>query len=210
MTTTATRAALELLAETHAIEPLEKGPLPADILTLIQAAAGDEIAISKLTKSTGLIEQDCREMAANYLRKTLFASDASEHRLLGLKRDPKTADIVRHRRWMLKWLHPDVNSNPEDQINFKRVSEAAKRLSEPAPKSTAPTPPIGKPERRKPPLEKVGRRKNAQMRRRKMLPLWPRIKRRLKQLMLIVFTLGALLALAYSIRAIILPSVAIN
>jgi hypothetical protein len=210
MTSTATRAALELLAKSPATQPMQKTPLPSDVLTLIQVAAGDAAAIAQTVKSTGLTAQDCREMAAIYLRKNLFSPDASDYRLLGLKRDAKSEQIAQHRRWLLKWLHPDVNSNADDQVCFNRVTAAAKRLSEIPLTSPVAASQKFKSERRSTRLEKTDRRGSRQVRRRKMLPLWPRVKRRLRQLAFAMLTLGALAAVAYSFRTFNFPSLAIN
>jgi hypothetical protein len=98
-------------------------PLPEGMLDVIQIAAGQTSADMNEAQS-----QTMQEAAVFFLQQVLMSSENDKLRLLGLN-PGATLDTVReHRRWLLKWLHPDRNHNKWESTLFARVNAAAADL----------------------------------------------------------------------------------
>jgi hypothetical protein len=202
MSANATRAALELMAKPHATKLVQRGAIPSDILVLIKAASGDKYALRQIALSTSLPEVNCRKMAIEYLQKILFDGIADDYRLLGLQPGAKLEQINQHKRWLLRWLHPDLNPNERDHMNFRRVTEAATRLTAGSLFLNLNTAIHDRPVMQNHILRD---RQSAKVRQRKMLPLMPRVFRRLRQVIVLAMAIGALVFLAYHFQDSDLP-----
>lgn len=120
--------ALEMARQPKQLTRQAPHTLPPDILNVIKCAAGDEntLAKSALERNT---TQDCiRDAARIYLQHIVTHSNGSDRMVLGLPSGATAADIREHKRWMLKWLHPDRNPSKWETNLFHRVKEASERL----------------------------------------------------------------------------------
>jgi hypothetical protein len=99
-----------------------------DILHIVKIAAGDEIAARTARDETGYDEEFLREACSFLLQQLLLRPHASDLQLLMLTLQSTPQEAKDHKRWLLKWLHPDRNQNTWQQKLFQRVSEAARRL----------------------------------------------------------------------------------
>jgi hypothetical protein len=110
-----------------------RGALPRGMLDLIKLASGNDdtwIGLSGQISSTRAVTEE----AANcYLALLLSQQKLTDRQVLMLTPDASAADLREHKRALLKWLHPDRNTNKWQSAFFDRVSQAAKRLSNEAP-----------------------------------------------------------------------------
>lgn len=99
-----------------------------DVLSVIKAAAGCETTLSQGEATYGRPREALREAAAQYLIDAHFFADAQPERILGVSGLAERSLILTHRRWLLKWLHPDANSQFSDPILMNRVLTASQDL----------------------------------------------------------------------------------
>lgn len=102
---------------------------PKGMLILIKAAAGDGATIAILVEALGHDEKTLQEAASFYLQQQLIASKSNPFRCLGLTDQATQDDIVLHKRWLLKWLHPDRNPNKWQSAMFNTITDAANAAS---------------------------------------------------------------------------------
>jgi hypothetical protein len=103
---------------------LRKGsaPFPDDMLSVIKVVAGDEKTIETSAMRYGIDAVAIQEMARNYVIKQLLDPKATGLRLLGLNPGAEAQNLRDHKRWLLKWLHPDRNPSAWEQAYFNRIS----------------------------------------------------------------------------------------
>lgn len=110
---------------------LEKNaPLPHGIIEVMKAAAGDDETLQRYSDSKGMEGEAVKQAAQFYLRHVLTSAGSDPHRKLALDKGAQPAAIRDHKRWLLKWLHPDRNPNKWESILFAQVSEAALKLEQ--------------------------------------------------------------------------------
>jgi hypothetical protein len=120
--------ATELFSAPALARRLRHAPPPDDVLIIVKAAAGDEDAISYFPMAVAPDPDHARAIAAFYLQQVHLRQGASDHHVLGLTPAASLEQIKEHKRWLLKWLHPDRNNNRWEQASFERISAAAARL----------------------------------------------------------------------------------
>jgi hypothetical protein len=121
--------ALDLLKQPAKLKAILKENSPTDVIELIKLAAGDLPSLSRWSGEIDEPAQVLKEAAKFYLRETMGAAGNNDYKLLGLTSTATAQEIQNHKRWMLKWLHPDKNTNKWESEFFYRVCEAAERLS---------------------------------------------------------------------------------
>jgi hypothetical protein len=102
--------------------------LPTDMLEVIKCAAGDEATLVRLAEERLISEQSVREAARVYLQHIVTHANGSDRLALALPHGASQDDIREHKRWMLKWLHPDRNPSSWETKLFYRVKDASTRL----------------------------------------------------------------------------------
>jgi hypothetical protein len=102
--------------------------LPQDTLLLIKICAGDPDTNATWTTYCGVDEAELRAAASFYLNHILSRAGGDKFRLLGLKPGASAEDVKIHKRWLLKWLHPDRNHSAWESALFRKVNEAARVL----------------------------------------------------------------------------------
>jgi hypothetical protein len=125
--TEAIETALEAYRHPHAVRTLKRGPIPAGMLTLIKLAAASPEEVEKLVTEETARQLPLREAAAFYLQQLLISA-GNDYRQLGLAPGASLQEVKDHKRWLLKWLHPDRNRNSWESALFKRVVASAERL----------------------------------------------------------------------------------
>ena len=98
--------------------------LPDGVLDVIRIAAGDEQAIAAASASTALDHADLGTAAALLLQNLLFFDGADSYRALGVRPDADAAQIKRHYRWLVRWLHPDRNPESMQGVFVDRINRA--------------------------------------------------------------------------------------
>jgi hypothetical protein len=96
--------------------------LPPGMLIVIKAAAGDEPTLAQQADIHRMGVEQVQEASKHYLLKLLLEPDNQGLRLLGLSAGASDSQIKDHKRWLLKWLHPDRNPNSWEQSLFHKVS----------------------------------------------------------------------------------------
>ena len=126
----ATNIALDLFRSPAMAPAMRSAPLPKGMLTLIRIAAGSETETATLVFELGRSSNEVREAAAFFLQQVLFHRKSDDFRLLGLSPGASPEQIREHKRWLLKWLHPDRNHNKWESALFQRVVKAAENLEQ--------------------------------------------------------------------------------
>lgn len=106
-------------------------PLPPDVLTLIRIAAGDEATLAKAAAASGEAPQPLVEAALLFLQQALFAADADSYRLLGVPATASQELLKQHHRWLVRWLHPDRQTDDWQAAYMNRVNRAWQDLRTP-------------------------------------------------------------------------------
>lgn len=108
-------------------------PLPDDILDLIKVAGSCQDTCRQLAMATGRSPETIRIAAAHYLHLVLLYPGAPPERVLGLSGRVPYEVMLQHKRWLLRWLHPDRNGDVWESAHLARVLKAWNDLAaEPA------------------------------------------------------------------------------
>lgn len=107
-------------------------PLPEgteQLLHLLASAGSERAAIAaKLQVAPAHLHEAC----TFFVTELLFAPTADSYRVLGLRPDCAQAQIKEHHRLLLRWLHPDRDSNAWHSVHAPRINRAASDLRSPA------------------------------------------------------------------------------
>jgi hypothetical protein len=106
----------------------KQGMLPKDMLDIIKAASGDETTLQKLSEQKHVSAEQMKQASQFYLQKLLTTAGDDKHRKLCLDYGATPSQIKDHKRWLLKWLHPDRNPSKWESQLFVEVSKAAVML----------------------------------------------------------------------------------
>jgi hypothetical protein len=120
--------ALKIYRRPNLVPAERRKPLPLDILPLIRIAGGSEVMPEFLTTERAKNESEAREACVFFLQQMLLSSKSDEYRQLGLNPRATLEQINEHKRYLLKWLHPDRNPNKWESAMFQRVSNVAEKL----------------------------------------------------------------------------------
>lgn len=164
------------------------GMLPTGMLDIIKAAAGDEETLSVFSEQKKLSPDQIKQASQFYLQKLLTTAGADNHRKLGLDYDATSLQVKDHKRWLLKWLHPDRNPSKWETQLFVEVGKAAAQVDVSRPNLASP--PVA--ERR----HSQGRRKSwgHAERRRPIFSFASFLKSAIVPFVILVFLTGALIA----------------
>ena len=103
-------------------------PLPNSMLTLLRLAAGDQAMAAHCALASSESETEVVEAAAFFIQQVLFAPGADSYRVLGVNPDAPDAQLKEHYRWLVRWLHPDRNTDDWDSVFADRVNVAWQTL----------------------------------------------------------------------------------
>lgn len=116
--------ALQLYRQPALAHKVRRDSLPPRMLSVIKIAAGSEEEIETPSEHTPEELQEMREAAIFFLQNCLFQSGDDSYRVLGVRPDAAIGEMLAHKRWLLKWLHPDVNRNKWEAAYLQRVLTA--------------------------------------------------------------------------------------
>jgi hypothetical protein len=120
--------AVQMFRQPNGFGISRRGELPPGVIDVIKAAAGDEETVRRLAVQKNVEDLQIVEAAQFYLRNVLTSAGHNPHRKLALGQGADAAMIKDHKRWLLKWLHPDRNPSKWENILFAQVKEAALHL----------------------------------------------------------------------------------
>jgi hypothetical protein len=125
--TEAIETALEAYRRPQAMRGIMRAPLPRGMLLAIKLAAAAPEEVERLFRSESAEALPLREAAAFYLQQLLTGA-TDDYRQLALAPGAGLQEVKEHKRWLLKWLHPDRNGNSWESALFQRVAASAARL----------------------------------------------------------------------------------
>ncbi len=120
--------ALSLYKQPARARSINRQGLPPDMLNLIKIAAGDDQTMVAWAQASGENPEILRQAAVFYLQQTIARAGQDPYRTLGLAPRASSEDIRNHKRWLLKWLHPDRNPSKWETALFHRVNAVAQLL----------------------------------------------------------------------------------
>lgn len=129
--TVAIRSAVELLLMPSMIRVHLQRPLPPDIDVLLRIAAGDAPTIASAAAALERPETMIVQAATFFIEQILLAPASDSYRVLGGSRESSQADLHRHMVLLLKWLHPDMDSDRDRAVYVHRVTRAWDDLKTP-------------------------------------------------------------------------------
>lgn len=110
---------------------LREQPLPDDLRLLLRIAAGDVEAIDLARRISAEAGPVLTEAAVLFIQQAMFFPGSDSYRVLGVASDASDEQIRDHRRWLVRWLHPDRNVDQWDSVYADRVSNAWQDLRTP-------------------------------------------------------------------------------
>lgn len=118
--------ALDLKRNSALVRSMRHKPLPEGLIDLIKCAGGCTETCEGLALARQRSPEIIRDAAINFLLLVVFTPDATPERQLGLNPGETTRETVRlHKRWLVRWLHPDHNGDPWQTVLFNHVLNAA-------------------------------------------------------------------------------------
>ena len=121
--------AMQLYRQPALVHKVRRDGLPPRMLSVIKIAAGSEEEIETPSEHTQEELQEIREAAIFFLQNCLFQSGGDGYRVLGVRPDAAIGEMLAHKRWLLKWLHPDVNRNKWEAAYLQRVLTAWEEIA---------------------------------------------------------------------------------
>ena len=82
-------------------------PLPDGVLDVIRIAAGCKETLDEAVRLSRMEPDFVRAAAEFYLLQILLFPAADNYRVLGVRPGASRAEMRKHMRWLMKWLHPD-------------------------------------------------------------------------------------------------------
>lgn len=120
----ALKIAMDLVHVPSRVRQIRSAPLPDGVETLLRIAAGDEEEISKASEVTGRSRAIVREAGAFFIEQILFSPDTDSYRVLGLNPGATSGELRRNMALLLRWLHPDVDTDGKRSVFVGRVTHA--------------------------------------------------------------------------------------
>lgn len=114
-------AAVDLLRMPSQARKMRSAPLPPGILLLLRLAAEDGDARLDAEKITTRARESHRDAAIFFIEQILLTSSSDAYRVLGLDRTATVSEMRRHMAYLLRWLHPDRNTDPHKGRLARRV-----------------------------------------------------------------------------------------
>ena len=129
--------ALQVYRQPALVRQVRSNSLPPRVLSVIKIAAGSDEDLQLPAVHVPEKTQEIRDAAIFFLQNCLFQSGGGSYRVLGVEPGASVDEIRLHKRWLLKWLHPDLNRNTWEAVYLQRVLAAWQDIGE-DPKLAAP------------------------------------------------------------------------
>ena len=127
----ALKIAIDLMHVPSQVRLVRSEPLPGDVATLLQIAAGDEKVEGAAVGMTGRSRPVVRDAATFFIEQILFAPESDSYRVLGARAQASAGELRRNVALLLRWLHPDMDPDGERSIFIGRVTAAWNDLKTP-------------------------------------------------------------------------------
>jgi hypothetical protein len=110
---------------------VRKAPLPADLVSLLRIAAGEEDTLRDAVRGSGRAQRVVREAAGFFIEQALLFPEADNYRILGASPTAPNVELRRNMALILRWLHPDIDQKGERSVFAARVTKAWSDLKTP-------------------------------------------------------------------------------
>ncbi len=107
----AMQLALAIADAPHMARTARRLPLPEDVGTLLEVAAGETATIAELSKSSGIPAARLQEAAGFFVEQILLSDSSDSYRILGGQPSATSSELRRHMALLMRWLHPDVSEH---------------------------------------------------------------------------------------------------
>jgi hypothetical protein len=124
----AIESALTLMRQPSLSRSLQRHEIPSDVLALIKVSAGDDDLRLAFSEKHNVSEAEVLAASKLYLQTILSTARNDDKRMLCLPQGAVWEDYKEHKKWLLKWLHPDRNRDSWESALFLKVNEAFNRL----------------------------------------------------------------------------------
>lgn len=123
--------ALRLLELPSGVPAARTRRFPDDVGLLIRLLAGDEASLEQARQQHPAAAEVLLDAAEFYLLQVCFTPGVDSYRVLGVNRDQPLERIREHYRLLVRWLHPDRNSDAWQTVYLDRVNQAWRDLRHP-------------------------------------------------------------------------------
>ena len=103
-------------------------PLPEGVITLLRLAGADQAMAAQCAEASGESQPEVVAAAVFFIQQVMFANGSDSYRVLGVNPNAPDARIKEHYRWLVRWLHPDRNTDDWDSVYADRVNAAWQTL----------------------------------------------------------------------------------
>jgi hypothetical protein len=124
----AVETAFMLLHQPALMRRITKNDIPADVLILLKVSGGAADLAEDLSLQHNMEPADVVTAARLYLQCILTNAGSNDRRMLCLPEAAGAEEIREHKKWLLKWLHPDRNHDSWESALFLQVNDAFNRL----------------------------------------------------------------------------------
>lgn len=114
------------------VSELRSQALAPDVVLILRIAAGEQAAMDVARDRSKMDAEQVGEAAIFYLQQVLFSPNANAYRILGCAVDATQQQLKENYRWLIKWLHPDRNSDQWESVYADKVNMAWQSLKTPA------------------------------------------------------------------------------
>lgn len=112
--------ALAMLDHPNSVKLAQVSRLPSGITFLLEIAAGDTQSLGRARQLTGRSEATLQKAAGFFIEQLLLQPGADNYRLLGCNRRSAANELRRNMALIMRWLHPDVTSDPASNHQFSK------------------------------------------------------------------------------------------
>lgn len=127
----ALKIAIDLFFLPSQVRATRARPLPKGTKFLLLIAAGDADAMRNAQGLSNRSSTAIRDAAIFFVEQILLERGADAYRTLGLDQSAPTTELRTHMALLMKWLHPDINSDDRRSTMARQVIRAWKQVNAP-------------------------------------------------------------------------------
>jgi hypothetical protein len=120
--------ALALIRAPAGVQAARAARFSHDVTVVLRLVTEDSTTTQQMMVATGASAAELREAAEFYLLQVCFMPGIDSYRVLAANRDDATTHIRDHYRLLVRWLHPDRNSDAWQTVFLDRVNRAWRDL----------------------------------------------------------------------------------
>jgi hypothetical protein len=125
----AMEAALALARTPSLVHAMRREPLPPGVALLLKIVAEEQGAAADAAAESGRDEKHLHTVSELYIQQVMLFSGADPFRVMGAEPGAGRADLRKHLRLLMTWLHPDKNASEWRSVFASRVLEAWQTVS---------------------------------------------------------------------------------